>query len=142
MSESTERRQPRIDFYEMTGRFTDPLQVACVLVGKAWPGITDIAVVGGADQIAALDERLWETPSGRFLPHGIDDPAAPIRLHARAPDSAELLINLDAAAPLPSGRYRRILEIVPPDDDAKPALRRRWTAWKQAGAELHHHRLR
>jgi DNA polymerase-3 subunit chi len=132
----------RVDFYEMTGRFTDPLHVACVLIGKAYPAIADIAVVGRDEQVAALDGRLWETPAGRFLPHGPDDGAAPIRLRTRAPDEAALLINLDAESPLPSGRYERVLEIVPPDDNAKPALRKRWTAWKEAGAELHHHRLR
>jgi DNA polymerase-3 subunit chi len=131
----------RVDFYEMTGRFTDPLHVACVLVGKAWPKTNDIAVVGSQDQLAALDDRLWAEPGGRFLPHGIDDPIAPIHLHAQAPARAALLINLDAASPLPTGRYERVLEIVPPDEGARPALRKRWTAWKQAGADLHHHRL-
>lgn len=131
----------RVDFYEMSGRFTDPLQVAAVLAGKAWPAERAIAVVAGRDALAALDRRLWEQPAGRFLPHAIDDPRAPIRLLERAPESAGLLINLDAEAPLPSGNFDRILEIVPPDESLKKQLRRRWTEWKARGAELHHHVL-
>jgi len=132
----------RIDFYEMSGRFTDPLEVACVLVGKAFPASRPIAVVGSAEQLAALDERLWQKPDGRFMPHGIDDRAAPIRLSRTAPPEAEVLINLDAASPLPDGRFQRVLEIVPPGEDARPALRKRWVAWKNAGAEMHHHVLK
>jgi len=142
MPESTERSRPRIDFYEMTGRFTDPLQVACVLVGKAFPTVDDIVVTGSADDLERLDRRLWESPDGRFLPHGIDDAAAPIRLTARPPQRARLLLNLDADAELPGGEYERVLEIVPPDESARAALRKRWTAWKRTGAELHHHLLK
>jgi len=132
----------RIDFYEMSGRFTDPLQVATVLAGKAWPSERTIAIVAGRDALESLDKRLWEQPAGRFLPHAIDDPAAPIRLIEHAPESAGLLINLDPSAALPTGRYRRVLEIVPPDETLKQQLRRRWTEWKARGAELHHHVLR
>ena len=132
----------RVDFYEMSGRFDDPLEVACILVGKAYPAVDDIAIVGPRETLERLDERLWETPTGRFLPHGIDDGRAPIVLADRAPERTRLLINLDASAPLPAGRYDRVLEIVPPHEDARPRLRRRGTEWTAAGAELHHHRLK
>ncbi|MDT8410247.1 MAG: DNA polymerase III subunit chi [Wenzhouxiangellaceae bacterium] len=132
----------RVDFYEMSGRFTDPLDVVGVLVGKAFPATGNIAVVGRRAQLAELDQRLWEKPGGRFLPHGIDDEHAPIRLLEQPPQQAELLINLDAEAPLPSGRYERVLEIVPPGEDARPRLRQRWRDWSRQGAELHHHLLK
>jgi len=131
----------RIDFYEMSGRFTDPLEVACILVGKAWPDTRDIVIVGPPKVLETLDARLWERPAGRFLPHGIDDPAAPIVLDEHAPEGAELLINLDPEAALPDGRFKRVLEIVPPDERARAGLRRRWREWKSRGAELHHHVL-
>ena len=132
----------RIDFYEMAGRFRDPLDVAGVLVGKAWPASRSIAVVGAAAQLEALDQRLWERPEGRFLPHAIDDPRAPILLTGRPPDQADLLINLAPEAAIPDGRYQRVLEIVPPDESLRKHLRRRWTEWKARGAELHHHVLK
>jgi len=133
---------PRIDFYEMSGRFTDPVEVAGVLVGKAFPATADIAVVARREQLEALDARLWDKPGGRFLPHGIDDPAAPIRLVGTPPEKAALLINLDAQAELPAGRYQRVLEIVPPDEQAKQRLRQRWRDWKARGADLHHQLLK
>ena len=132
----------RIDFYEMSGRFTDCVEVAAVLVGKAFPATADISIVGSRKQLEALDARLWEKPDGRFLPHGIDDPAAPIRLVGKAPERAALLINLDAEAELPAGSYQRVLEVVPPDEQAKQRLRQRWLDWKARGADLHHHLLK
>ena len=131
----------RVDFYELSGRFQDPLEVAAVLVGKAWPDLADIVLVAPRGVLAELDDRLWRKPAGRFLPHGIDDQAAPIRLVEQAPDRAALLINLDPAAPLPRGRYDRVLELVPADEDTRPRLRQRWKDWRAAGAELHHHVL-
>ncbi|WP_369294308.1 DNA polymerase III subunit chi, partial [Klebsiella pneumoniae] len=62
----------RVDFYELSGRFDDPLFVACVLVGRAWPKAASVAIVAPAAQLKALDDRLWQEPQGRFLPHGID----------------------------------------------------------------------
>ncbi|HKL51225.1 MAG TPA: DNA polymerase III subunit chi [Wenzhouxiangellaceae bacterium] len=132
----------RIDFYEMSGRFTDPVEVAGVLVGKAFPATTDIAVVGTREQLSALDARLWAKPDGRFLAHGIDEANAPIRLLDSAPERAQLLINLAADAEIPDGDYPRVLEIVPPDEQAKKRLRQRWMDWKARGAELHHHLLK
>lgn len=131
----------RVDFYEMSGRFTDPLFVAGVLVGRAWPQAATVALVARRAELEALDELLWKTPEGRFLPHGIAQPEAPIRLLEEAPDSAEVLINLDPSAPLPGGRFERVLEIVPPDESLKQPLRERWKAWKTRGADVHHHLL-
>ena len=132
----------RVDFYEMTGRFTDPLFVARVLISRAWPQATTIAVVGEKPALEALDERLWAEPDNRFLPHAIGAGKAPIQLLEDAPDQAAILINLDPGAPLPGGRFERILEIVPPDESLKARLRERWMAWKQRGADVQHHVLK
>jgi len=132
----------RVDFYEMGGRFSDPLFVARVLVSRAWPTTRDIAVVGSPGDLARLDDELWAQPEGRFLPHERGESKAPIRLLENAPNEADLLINLDPASPLPEGRYQRVLEIVPPDESLKQKLRERWKAWKQRDAELQHHVLK
>lgn len=132
----------RIDFYEMSGRFRDPLEVAAVLVGKAWPASGEIVITGNPDQLQRLDALLWERPAGRFLPHGCDDSAAPIRLLVEPPPRAPVLINLNPDAELPDGDYNRVLEIVPPDEQARTGLRQRWVDWKSRGAELHHHVLK
>ena len=142
MPQSTAQSALRVDFYEMSGRFTDPVEVVGVLVGKAFPATRDIAVVADDSQLEALDARLWEKPDGRFLPHGLNDAAAPIHLVVTAPEQATLLINLNAEAELPTGSYQRVLEIVPPDEQAKQRLRQRWTSWKARGADLHHHVLK
>jgi DNA polymerase-3 subunit chi len=132
----------RVDFYELSGRFSDPLFVATVLVGRAWPGARRIAIVAPRAQLQELDSRLWAEPEGRFLPHGIGQRQAPILLAEDAPGQADVLINLDAGAPLPGGRFERILELVPSDESTREKLRERWRAWKQRGAEVKHHVLK
>ena len=132
----------RVDFYETGTRNQDPLEVVCVLVGKAWPANRSIAVVGPRQRLAELDEQLWHKPQGRFVPHELNGTTAPVRLVESAPEAADLLINLDPRAPLPEGRYGRVLEIVPPDESARKLLRKRWLAWKERGADLHHHQLK
>jgi len=142
MPQSPEHSPTRVDFYQMSGRFRDPLEVAAILVGKAFPATSEIFVAGKPALLEALDRKLWEKPAGRFLPHGINDELAPIRLGEQPPVKSELLINLDPEAGLPDGHFQRVLEIVPPDESLKQALRRRWTEWKARGAELHHHVLK
>lgn len=132
----------RVDFYQVSGRFHDPLEVASILIGKAFPETSDIVVVGPSTLLEELDQRLWETPQGRFLAHGIEDGRAPIQLRREPPDRAGILINLDADADLPVGSFERVLEIVPDDELVKSRLRRRWKDWKSRGAELHHHVLK
>ena len=133
----------------MTGRYTDPLFVAAVLCGRAWPACGTLSIVGESGQLNELDERLWHEPNGRFLPHSrvqanesssLADSA--ILLSEQAPAACDLLINLQPDGPLPEGDYTRILEIVPQDESLKQALRTRWKNWKQRGAELHHHKLK
>lgn len=116
--------------------------VACLLVSKAWPSIQSIAIVAQADQVEALDEALWQSPNGRFLPHEPAPTQAPIEIGTEAPTRVELLINLNPNAPLPTGEYTRVLEIVPATEEAKAPLRERWRAWKARGASLNHHALK
>ena len=130
----------QVDFYEMGGRFNDPLLVTCILVGKAWPDVKEIAIIGPHDQLEALDAALWRQPEGRFLPH--DGKRAPIRLLEQAPERAALLINLDPTSPLPGGEYQRVLEIVPATEEAREPLRARWRAWSAKGVTLNHHALK
>jgi DNA polymerase III subunit chi len=132
----------RVDFYEMSGRFTDPLFVARVLIARAWPAAPALAVVAPRAELERLDELLWAEPEDRFLPHAIGRSNAPIQLLEDAPDAADILVNLDPSAPLPGGRFERVLEIVPPDESLKAKLRERWVAWKKRGADVHHHVLR
>ncbi len=140
----------RVDFYEMKGRYTDPLFVAAVLSGRAWPSCGRLAIVGGPEQLDQLDERLWHEPKGRFLPHiRIRSGQQPdstadrtIVLSEQSPDHSDVLINLVPEGALPAGQFTRVLEIVPQDETLKQALRQRWSDWKQRGADLHHHVLK
>lgn len=131
----------QVDFYQLGGRHQDPVVVTSVLVAKAWPAHRRIAIVGGAQQLAQLDQQLWAQPSDRFLPHALAPSTAPITLHTEAPDEADVLINLNPLSPLPQGRYQRVLEIIPADASAREPLRQRWRAWQQSGHTPQHHQL-
>jgi DNA polymerase-3 subunit chi len=131
----------QVDFYQLGGRYQDPIEVAGVLVAKAWPQHRNIAIVAPSAQLPALDAQLWQTPAERFLPHDLAPCSAPIRLMTEAPEHADVLINLDPLNALPSGHYQRVLEIIPADASAREPLRQRWRAWQQRGQTPRHHRL-
>ena len=130
----------QVDFYLLgTG---DPLDLTVRLVARAWPEFSPLVVTGPAERLGDLDDRLWQAPAGRFLPHGIDDPSAPIRLQTAAPASAAAWINLDGSCRTTGSDFDRVLEIVPGDEAARAAARNRYRAWRDAGADIRHHKLK
>jgi DNA polymerase-3 subunit chi len=83
----------------------------------------------------AFDDLLWTFDASSFVPHGIDDPHAPICLGLVAPDSfVGCCLNLadDAADP---ARFERILEIIGSTDDARIQGRHRFRWYRQQGIE-------
>lgn len=131
----------QVDFYQLGGRYQDPIEVTAVLVAKAWPAHPRIAIVARPEQLPGLDAQLWQTPAERFLPHELAPTSAPISLMTQAPETADVLINLDPLNALPDGLYQRVLEIIPADASAREPLRQRWRAWQQRGHTPRHHRL-
>lgn len=130
----------RVDFYLLERG--DPLVVTTRLAARAWPEFRPLVITGSEQTLAKLDERLWREPGGRFLPHGIEDERAPIRLQTTRPTTATAWINLADGRDIPTGPFRRVLEIVSADEASRSAARRRYKAWRDQGAEINHHKMK
>lgn len=109
-------------------------------------GKRGIAQAPSAEQVEALDERLWTYSDASFLPHGAardgEAEMQPIYLTdgEENPNGASLRILLpgvDAApfAGTPAGRaYERIVLLFDGrDDEARAEARRQWSVLKAAG---------
>jgi len=129
----------QVDFYVLDDAALAPEGLACRLAAMAWErghGVT--VVTPDARAAEAMDELLWASPPGRFLPHEVCDGAAaaraPIRIcTASALDAGEVVINL-CAQPVPRPeRFARLLEFVPFDAADRAASRARFAAYRKAG---------
>jgi DNA polymerase-3 subunit chi len=129
----------QVDFYVLGDAALAPEGLACRLAAMAWErGHAVTLVTADARAAEAMDERLWSSPPGRFLPHEISEDAratrAPIRIcTAGALDEGEVVINL-CPQPVPEpGRFARLLEFVPFEAAERAASRARFTAYRKAG---------
>jgi len=134
---------PRADFYLIAKpRFREqPLLLVCELARKAHhAGLPTLVLARDEAQAQALDELLWEFDPDDYVGHQIagdeDDDATLVLIAAPDADAAlrPLLINLRDDAV--DGRFERVLEVVPADDDARGPLRERWKQYQARGFEV------
>ena len=104
----------RVDFYHNAD---SRLETAARIVRKAYhQGVPALVYAPEPALARELDQLLWVTPSGSFLPHcGADDPLAgetPVVIAAElasdcAPPTDKLLINLGDEVPPGFARFQR-----------------------------------
>ncbi len=140
---------PRADFYLIDKpRFrADPLLLVCELARKAFASEQATLILARSrEQAEQLDERLWEFDDDAFIPHEIvgdsdDDEMTAVLIvppEMQTPDRP-LVINLrDACA---SGRFDRVLEVVPADEAERAGSRERWKTYREAGFEVVRHAM-
>jgi len=104
-------------------------------------------VVCPADQLLALDQRLWSDDPGSFLPHCRMD-ASPLTRASTAiwlADSVpgthdrQVLINWGTLLPQGPGPVRRWLELVGTDPADAQAGRQRWRDYQARGFSIEPH---
>ena len=90
---------------------------------------------------------MWEYPSGRFLPHevneGFDGGGAPVSITAKGdlnPD--DVVINLSRQPIQKPGQFRRLLEIVPQSGPALEASRDKFRYYRDQGFEPATHEIK
>lgn len=134
-----------IDFYFNA---TDRLQVACRLAGKALAQRKRLLIYAPQpDTAQRIDRILWTWPATGFVPHCFaHDPLAtetPVLIASddTAPDTGELLLNLDESCPPHFERFERLLEVVGRDDDARRAGRERYRYYRDRGYPIRNHDL-
>ena len=131
----------QVDFYLLKSPGLDARHLACRLSLMAWERGHRVTVVTEDDQQAsALNELMWESPAGRFLPHDVADPGtdqpAPVTITTlQGLNDAEVVINL-CAGPLPEpARFSRLLEIVPQAGPGLEASRDKFRYYRGQGLE-------
>lgn len=134
-----------IDFYFNAA---DRLQVACRLAGKALAQRKRLLIYAPQpDTAQRIDRMLWTWPATGFVPHCFAHDAlaaqTPVLIAAddAAPDSAQLLLNLDASCPPHFERFERLLEVVGEDDAARGAARGRYRYYRDRGYPIRNHDL-
>ncbi|NND43748.1 MAG: DNA polymerase III subunit chi [Xanthomonadales bacterium] len=138
----------QVDFYVLKSAELDARQLACRLALMAWERGHRIAVAAAdADQAESLDELMWASPAGRFLPHENalgDTPAgAPVRITLLSGlEQADVVINL-ALEPVPDpDRFDRLLEIVPHAGPGLKASRDKFRYYRDRGLAPGSHDIR
>ena len=134
----------QVDFYLLGAPEQDADRLACRLALMAWERGHEIEIVTGSEAEALrLDELMWSSPDGRFLPHDVaPDGAAPVRILAQPPEAAaDVVINL-TPAPLPRPEQcRRLLEIVPHRPADREASRDKFRAYRALGLHPETHSI-
>src|SRR3990172_5435690 len=137
----------RVDFYSLP-EHGDSGKTACMLTEKARQrGHTiRIRAASRADALQ-LDEMLWTFRDISFIPHRLADESEDSAAHVTIEwegaqtDAGDVLINLTAVIPEESGRFNRIIELVPADAAERQAARERFRFYREQGLELHHHEM-
>ena len=134
---------------------SDPLAYACRLLRKALAKGSAPVVTASAATLAQLDRLLWTFDPLDFLPHvrvaagrAADLPprlrGTKLWLAERPLDAPhhEVLVNLGEALAPGFESFRRLIEIVPPEDGPRQAARRRWKHYADRGYKLSTHEVK
>jgi len=140
----------RVDFYRVPAAGAEAAHTAaCLVAGKAYRAGYRVRVYATADQLEDLDRRLWTYRQGAFVPHATADrldPDSPepvvLSSDCLQPGEAQVLVCVTPPPAECLEGYARVAEFVTQDEPVREAARQRYTAYRQAGHELHAHDLR
>jgi len=131
-----------VGFYHLTR--TGSAEALPQLLGRTLvAGQRAVVVCTDQDQLAALDEALWQCNDPDWLPHGTaadgDAAAQPIWLTTEdvAPNGARFLFLINGAQSVRLAAFDRVFDLFDGKDAmAVAAARERWSAAKAAGHSL------
>ena len=137
----------RVDFYLLTN--SEPQAawlVACRLLEKAYLRNHRVFVYCDHQEDARLlDELLWTYKEESFIPHNLQGegpeppPAVQIGFGPEPRGFNDILINMARTIPPFHSRFRRIIEIVGNQDDAKAISREHYREYRAKGFALNTH---
>ncbi len=139
----------RVDFYILGDANEERrLHYVCRLTDKAWRlGHTVWIHVPSGAHADTLDARLWTFDPDGFLPHernedgDLSDCPVIIGTTIPATSAPDLLINEQGNIVDDGCRATRIAEVVNQSPAIRDAGRSRYARYRDAGCELHHHRV-
>lgn len=136
----------RVDFYLLNQ--ANEMNIACRLIEKAYLRGHRIFIYCENQQRAEhLDELLWTFKDDSFIPHNLQgegpEPPPPVQIGygAEPRQFNDLLLNMTTTIPPFFIRFKRVIEIVSPDETAKELSRARYRAYRKSGCQLHTHSL-
>ena len=121
------------------------------LLRKAHAQDAKVVVCAPPAMLAELDALLWTSEPASFIPHVrlAPDATAPEHLAAATPiwlveraeqaPTHDVLLNLGDELVAGFEAFERVIEVVPRDEGAKQAARRRWKHYADRGYVLRHH---
>lgn len=141
---------PEVVFYVLPSHSQqERLDFACKLIEKIYrAGQFCYVLTNTIEQAAVLDKQLWTFRAGSFIPHQIDNGAAPeyqqtvlIGGSAIPEDRQNLIVNLSDNPPDVTPKTERILEILDNSESCKQAGRQRYRHYQQLGLSITTHKM-
>ncbi len=137
----------RIDFYLLSDDQPNAhWLVACRLLEKAYSRGHRVFVYCDNQQDAEfLDELLWTYKEDSFIPHNLEgegpEPPPPIHIgYSSEPRGFnDILLNLNKEVPPFYIKFKRIIELVPSNNEAKEQSRLHYKMYRTQGGKLFTH---
>jgi DNA polymerase-3 subunit chi len=142
----------QVDFYIVDSEAEDArLRVACRLCDKAMQQSQHVFINAATETEAGqLDELLWTSIQGSFIPHRVlrealpAAPREPVIIGLGAPPAGtrwDLLINLAPDVPEFFSRYQRVAELVDGNAERRAQSRERYRFYRDRGYQLNSHQI-
>lgn len=139
----------RVDFYLLSD--TQPNAhwlVACRLLEKAYlKGHRVFVYCSNQQEAELLDELLWTFKDDSFIPHNLqgEGPEPPPAIHIgydKEPRGFnDILLNASKQIPPFYSKFKRVIELVMNDDEAKELSRQHYKEYRAKGCELFTHQV-
>lgn len=138
----------RVDFYLLTDQAPSaPWLLACRLLAKAYQQQQSVFVYcKNTKEADYFDELLWTYDENSFIPHRIQDEElieySPIRIGWEKPnEDKDILVNFGIEIPAFYCQFRRVIELIPNEENAKAESRRRYADYRAQQCELYFHQV-
>lgn len=139
----------RVDFYLLSSNKPDARAlVACRLLEKAYiKGHRVYVHCANQSDAEALDELLWTFRDDSFIPHNLQgegpEPPPPVQIgYEKEPRGFnDILLNMSTTVPLFYTKFKRIMEIVSPEESEKEQSRIRYKDYRSKSCNIHTHEL-
>lgn len=139
----------RVDFYLLSDTQPDALwRVACRLLEKAYlKGHRVFVACASKEDAEHLDELLWTFKDDSFIPHNLEgegpEPPPPVHIGYQQEPARfnDILLNLTAEVPAFYSQFKRVIELVPAEEEQKVLSRLRYKTYKAKGCPIQTHHL-
>ena len=139
----------RVDFYLLSSNEQQAFWLlACRLLEKAYlRGHRIFVLCNNQKDAENLDELLWTFKDNSFIPHNLQGegpeppPAVQIGYKEEPRGFNDILLNLAEEIPTFYTRFRRIMEIVANEEEAKKLSRARYREYRSKLCELQTHNI-